>query len=59
MTQAASQTLTAWIDGVGLIAPGLPDWATAQLKTATAEHLDLWADRVLDAASLTDIFGGH
>ena len=37
----------------------LPDWASAQLKTATAEHLDLWADRVLDAASLTDIFGGH
>lgn len=22
-------TLTAWIDGVGLIAPGLPDWASA------------------------------
>ncbi len=22
-------TLTAWIDGIGLIAPGLPDWATA------------------------------
>ena len=29
MNQAASQTLTAWIDGIGLIAPGLPDWATA------------------------------
>ena len=37
----------------------LPDWATAQLKTATAERLDLWADRVLDAASLSDIFGTH
>jgi hypothetical protein len=30
MNQAASQTLTAWIDGIGLIAPGLPDWATAR-----------------------------
>ncbi len=24
-----SHTLTAWIEGVGLIAPGLPDWAAA------------------------------
>lgn len=24
-----SHALTAWIEGVGLIAPGLPDWATA------------------------------
>ncbi len=28
--QQASPTLTAWIDGVGFIAPGLPDWASAR-----------------------------
>lgn len=26
---SASPLLSAWIDGVGLIAPGLPDWSTA------------------------------
>jgi len=29
------------------------------MKAATADQLDLWADRVLDAASLPDVFGGH
>jgi hypothetical protein len=29
------------------------------MKAATADQFDLWADRVLDAASLTDVFGGH
>ena len=37
----------------------LPDWAAEQMKAATADQFDLWADRVLDAASLTDVFGGH
>ena len=37
----------------------LPEWAAQQLKAATAEQFDLWADRVLDAASLTDVFGAH
>jgi len=29
------------------------------MKAATADQFDLWADRVLDAASLTDVFGTH
>jgi flagellar biosynthesis/type III secretory pathway protein FliH len=37
----------------------LPEWAAQQLKAATAEQFDLWAERVLDAASLTDVFGAH
>jgi hypothetical protein len=37
----------------------LPEWAAQQLKAATAEQFDLWADRVLDAASLTDVYGAH
>jgi hypothetical protein len=37
----------------------LPEWATERMKTATADQFDLWADRVLDAVSLTDVFGGH
>jgi hypothetical protein len=37
----------------------LPEWAAQQLKAATVEQFDLWADRVLDAASLTDVFGAH
>lgn len=28
--QSASRPLSAWINGVGLIAPGLPDWPAAQ-----------------------------
>ena len=30
-----------------------------RLKAATADQFDLWADRVLDAASLTDVYGTH
>ena len=37
----------------------LPEWAAEQLRAATAEQFDLWADRVLDAASLTDVFSAH
>ena len=37
----------------------LPEWATQQLMVATAAQFDLWADRVLDAASLTDVFSAH
>jgi hypothetical protein len=37
----------------------LPQWAIERLKGATDERVDLWADRVLDAASLTDVFGVH
>ena len=37
----------------------LPEWAAERLKVGTAEQFDLWADRVLDAASLTDVFGAH
>jgi hypothetical protein len=29
MNTTATPTLTAWIDGIGLIAPGLPDWTVA------------------------------
>jgi hypothetical protein len=27
---SADMSLSAWIDGVGLLAPGLPDWPTAR-----------------------------
>jgi hypothetical protein len=37
----------------------LPQWAIERLKGATDERVDLWADRVLDAASLTDVFDVH
>ncbi len=35
------------------------DTSAEQMKAATADQFDPWADRVLDAASLTDVFGGH
>ena len=37
----------------------LPDWASARLQAAHADQLEQWADRVLDAASLEAVFGGH
>jgi len=34
----------------------LPSEITAQIAAATSVQLELWADRVLDAASLEEIF---
>ena len=30
-----------------------------RLKTATADQLEIWADRMLDALTLTDVFSDH
>ena len=30
MSAARTPQLQAWIEGIGFIAPGMPDWATAQ-----------------------------
>ena len=37
----------------------LPPDALARLRSATQEQLQLWTDRVLDAGSLAEVFGGH
>jgi hypothetical protein len=37
----------------------LPEWVPERLAVASVEQLDLWADRVLDAASLEAVLGGH
>ena len=37
----------------------LPEEVRARLKAGSSEQLQLWADRVLDASSLAEIFGGH
>jgi hypothetical protein len=37
----------------------LPEWVPERLAVASVEQLDLWADRVLDAATLEAVFGGH
>ena len=37
----------------------LPEWAAERLRAATSEQLDQWTDLVLDAATLTEVFGGH
>ena len=37
----------------------LPDWVARRLSDGTGEHLDAWSDRVLDAATLAEVFGGH
>ena len=36
-----------------------PDWVAARLKGAPVDQLDTWFDRALDAATLTEVFGGH
>ena len=36
-----------------------PDWVAPRLQAATPDQLDTWAERTLDAATLTDVFGGH
>ena len=37
----------------------LPEWVAPRLQSATADQLDLWADRVLDAPTLLGVFDGH
>ena len=39
----------------------LPAWAEDQLARASIEELETWGDRVLDAATLTEVLGhpGH
>ena len=37
----------------------LPEWVAHRLSTGTGEQLDAWSDRVLDAANLAEVFGGH
>ena len=37
----------------------LPEWAAHRLSAGTGEQLDAWSDRVLDAANLAEVFGGH
>ncbi|WP_142810906.1 DUF4351 domain-containing protein [Tepidiphilus olei] len=34
----------------------LPEWARQRLEDATSNELETWADRVLDAARLEDVF---
>jgi hypothetical protein len=35
----------------------LPEWALARLRQADAAQLEVWTDKVLDAASLTGVLG--
>ena len=37
----------------------MPDWVGPRLQSATADQLDLWADRVLDAPTLLGVIDGH
>ena len=37
----------------------LPEWVGPRLQGATADQLDLWADRVLDAPTLPGVIDGH
>jgi hypothetical protein len=37
----------------------MPKWVGPRLQGATADQLDLWADRVLDAPTLLGVFDGH
>ena len=34
----------------------LPEWATARLAQAGLEELEVWAERVLDAGTLEEVF---
>jgi len=43
------------IDESGLLA----EQTTASPKTATLDQLDTWAERILDAPTLLDVFDGH
>ena len=35
----------------------LPEWAEQRLAQATVEQVETWGDRVLEAASLTEVLG--
>lgn len=35
----------------------LPEWAQQRLRSASSEELETWADRVLDATRLEEVFG--
>jgi hypothetical protein len=35
----------------------VPDAVRERIDTATLEQLEIWSDRVLDAATLDDVFG--
>jgi hypothetical protein len=35
----------------------LPDWAEVRLREADVVQLEAWADAVLDAESLAEVFG--
>lgn len=35
----------------------LPEWVQARLRSASADEIDTWLDRVLDATRLEDVFG--
>jgi Domain of unknown function (DUF4351) len=35
----------------------VPDELRARIDTASLEQLDIWTERVLDAATLDDVFG--
>lgn len=37
----------------------LPEWAQQRLRSASSEELETWADRVLDAQRLEDVFEGR
>jgi hypothetical protein len=37
----------------------LPGWAEERLAKASVDDLELWADRVLDAASIEEVFGSN
>lgn len=43
---------------LGLKFGELPDWAVQRLRAADDTDLDRWTERVLDAASLDDVFAG-
>ena len=35
----------------------LPEWVQTRLRSASSEELETWAERVLDATRLEDVFG--
>ena len=37
----------------------LPEWALTRLQSATPDQLDQWTDGVLEAQTLSEVFGGH
>ena len=37
----------------------LPGWAAERLEEPSSAELELWADRVLDATALEEVFGAE